>query len=588
MKTNFNSAAIIAVILLLAIPIQRISPWPFYAADRAVLDWEYQFLSESFPRPIDKSKDVVIIGIDELAYKQIKEPFALWHEHLGALLAAMAEAKPSVFALDIVLPDRSYFFMAPRFDQSLLQGLLKIKSEKVPLVLGQTLDDTGGFRAIFSPYVSIAGKESLASVMACLDNDGVARGFDVATCPTLATGKTLAEQVGATLGKAQKIDGMIDFNRGDAFAYVPFSQVLSWYQNGEQDKLISTFRGKPVLLGVVMPYMDRISTPRALFVNEPESYRVPGVMLHAQTIRSILSQGLIGPTPMGWIGLALLLASLFWFGKHSAVKLVLLSGFIALLGTVSVWALYSGVFFPISVIVVVAILATGVRFLRDYRIDQREKNSIREAFSGYVSPQILSEIMSGGLSQGLGGGRKKVCILFSDIRGFTTYCENKSPEEIIAMLNEYFTEMTSVIHEYGGTVDKFIGDGLMAFFGAPKSLEFPEKNAFLASKEMLRRLHVLNERFYLRGLPPIQIGVGLHSGDALIGHVGSSTRHDYTAVGDVVNTTSRIEGLTKDLGYPILCSDAVVKVLGDSEVLVDLGEKGIKGRSNIHVYGWKP
>ncbi len=218
----------------------------------------------------------------------------------------------------------------------------------------------------------------------------------------------------------------------------------------------------------------------------------------------------------------------------------------------------------------------------------REKRFIRNAFSSYVSPQILKEIIAGNLSQELGGTRKNVCVLFSDIRNFTAYCENRPPEEVISLLNEYFSEMTSAIHKHGGTVDKFIGDGIMAFFGAPQPLACAERNALEAAQDMLVGLQRLNERLASRGIAAIRIGIGLNSGAVVIGHVGSATRHEYTAIGDVVNTASRIEGLTKELGYPVLCSRTVAESVNFSGGLADLGRHAIKGHTDIHVYGWKP
>jgi class 3 adenylate cyclase len=200
----------------------------------------------------------------------------------------------------------------------------------------------------------------------------------------------------------------------------------------------------------------------------------------------------------------------------------------------------------------------------------------------------MEEIVAGRLSQELGGTQKEVCVLFSDIRNFTTYSEGKSPEEVISLLNEYFSEMTAAIHKHGGTVDKFIGDGIMAFFGAPKRLDCAERNALESAQDMLISLHHLNKKLAARGVQPIRIGIGLNSGKVVVGHVGSESRHEYTAIGDVVNTASRIEGLTKDLGYPIVCSSTVASAVGFAGGMVDLGEKPIKGHTDIHVYGWKP
>lgn len=553
--------------------------------DLKILDWQFQVLREHYPRPVQN--DVVVVGIDEGTYKALREPFALWHPHLGKFLRAMAQAKPAVLGMDIVLPDRSYHFLVPEYDQSLLQGLMATKSN-TPLFLAQTVDENGKFRSIFPPYVSVAGIDSLASVMICLDEDGIARRFDKTTCPSLELSATLAEKMAAQMGSRQAGNGLVDFAVGDAFTYIPFTQVLAWFDQQDEQRLVSVFRNKPVLLGVTLPFLDRLTLPVPLLLEEPMNLRVPGVILHAQALRSLLSNGFIHPLSEISLLLMTAVASLFWFVRNSLIKSISFIAFSLALCAASLLLLWRGVYLPIAGILISGIIAFTGRMGWEMLIQIREKRFIRNAFSSYVSPQILKEIMSGNLSQELGGTSKNVCVLFSDIRNFTAYCENRSPQEVISLLNEYFSEMTSAIHKHGGTVDKFIGDGMMAFFGAPQSLECAERNALETAQDMLVNLQQLNEKLVTRGIAPIKIGIGLNSGAVVVGHVGSATRHEYTAIGDVVNTASRIEGLTKELQYPILCSSAVAKAVNFSGGLVDLGKHAIKGHTDIQVYGWKP
>jgi len=553
--------------------------------DQKILDWQFQTLREHFSRPLQN--DVVVVGIDEDTFKALREPFALWHPHLGKFLRAMAQAKPTALGLDVVLPDRSYHFLVPQYDQPLLQGLMATKSN-APLFLAQTVDENGKFRNIFPPYVSIAGKDSLASVMVCLDEDGIVRRFDKITCPTLELGATLAEKMATQMGSRQDGRGLIDFAIGDAFTYIPFNQVLAWFDRQDEQRLAAAFRDRPVILGVTLPFLDRLTMPVPLLLEEPMNLRVPGVFLHAQTLRSLLSNGLIRPLPATYLWLLAAAASLFWFGRNSYIKLALAVIFLFSAAAASLSLLWRGVYLPIAGILISGLIAYAGRAGWEMLIQIREKRFIRNAFSSYVSPQILKEIMAGRLAQTLGGTRKNVCVLFSDIRNFTTYCENKSPEEVISLLNEYFSGMTDAIHKHGGTVDKFIGDGIMAFFGAPQPLECAERNALESAQDMLVNLQRLNEKLATRGIAPIKIGIGLNSGEVVIGHVGSSTRHEYTAVGDVVNTASRIEGLTKEFPYPIMCSNKVAEAVNFSGGLVDLGKHAVKGRADIQVYGWKP
>jgi class 3 adenylate cyclase len=201
---------------------------------------------------------------------------------------------------------------------------------------------------------------------------------------------------------------------------------------------------------------------------------------------------------------------------------------------------------------------------------------------------VLEEILSGRIKPGVGGERRHLCVLFSDIRSFTTRSETQPPEMIIKLLNDYFEEMTASVHRYGGTIDKFIGDGLMAFFGAPSPRENAVQDAFDAARDMLQRLVVLNERLQAESIEPIRIGVGLDAGEVVVGHVGSKQRHEYTVIGDTVNTASRLEGLTKELGYPVIVSAGAVDMLDNKDRLVDLGKQAVKGRAPVPVFGWSP
>ena len=152
----------------------------------------------------------------------------------------------------------------------------------------------------------------------------------------------------------------------------------------------------------------------------------------------------------------------------------------------------------------------------------QKRHWLRDTFGSYVSQEVLQEIMAGSIHSGLEGARVRLCILFADIHNFSARSEESSPQEVVALLNDYFSEMTMAIHQHRGTVDKFIGDGVMAFFGAPQALECPEKNALEAAQEMLQRLRLVNERLREKGIAPIEIGIALHVGEVVTGNIGST------------------------------------------------------------------
>ena len=549
-----------------------------------LLDGAFVFWRAFVPAPL--ARDVVVIGIDVDDLRAFSEPRDFWHPNYGRLLAALGQARPAIVGLDIVLPERSYQHLIPGLDQALLKGLLAIRGQ-VPVVLARTVDDFNNFREIFAPYVAVAGADSVASVMVCRDGDEVIRRFDEFLCDqrSRAAIPSLAGTMAKRLGSEQTWQGYIDYRIGAGFQYLPFREVLRQADSAPAE-LRAALEGRPVLVGFVLPFEDRKNVPVALAGWEPGNRSVPGVLVHAQVLRSMLNGGLLQPVGAGVVFLLSVFAAAFVLLHSSGRVTFIFFLFVAALAGATLFLLNFGWVLQPAVAVAAGAVALVGRFVSDSIAQARERATLRHAFGGYVSPQIMSEILSGRISPEVVGKRRRVCILFSDIRGFTTRGEHMAPEDLIGILNLYFTEMTQSVHECGGTVDKFIGDGMMCFFGAPQSLENPSAAAATAALDMLKRLEKLNKRFQEQSIEPISIGIGLHLGDVVIGHVGSSTRNEYTAIGDAVNTASRIEGLTKSLGYAFVVSHEVWLQLDNQQDYANLGEHGVKGRSSEAVYGY--
>jgi class 3 adenylate cyclase len=214
---------------------------------------------------------------------------------------------------------------------------------------------------------------------------------------------------------------------------------------------------------------------------------------------------------------------------------------------------------------------------------------MRRSFGGYVSPPVMRAILEGTINPSMGGVKQFACVLFSDIRGYTTRSEHMTPEQTIKFLNNYFDRVVPIIHDHGGTVNCFMGDGIMASFGVPQALPNPCTAAFDASRAIIGHLRNLNSELAQKGEPPLEIGIGLHAGEGVAGHIGAATRHDYSIIGDVTNVASRLEGVTKDVGYHLVCSRAVVDLLGGrAGELTALGARPIKGHSAVEIFGFDP
>lgn len=210
-----------------------------------------------------------------------------------------------------------------------------------------------------------------------------------------------------------------------------------------------------------------------------------------------------------------------------------------------------------------------------------ERERLKVGFARYVSQYALEELLKLDKPISLEGERKKVTLLFSDIRDFTSLAEELPPEEVLKLLNEYFTEMIEVIFNYGGTLDKFIGDGMMVEFGAPLDDNLQELHALLAAIHMQLHLDKLCDKWEKEGKKRLSMGIGIHTGLAVIGNIGSELRMEYTAIGDTVNVASRLEQYTKKIEKAIIISKSVYEKVKDHFTFEDLKEIEIPGRKGI-------
>ena len=215
-----------------------------------------------------------------------------------------------------------------------------------------------------------------------------------------------------------------------------------------------------------------------------------------------------------------------------------------------------------------------------FSTEEKSKREIKNAFSKYVSPEIIEEILQDPSKLRLGGDRRKLTVLFSDIRSFTTYSEKRSPEEIVSILNEYLDAMTKVIVEHKGTLDKYVGDEIMAVFGAP-SYEEPEvssQRAVTCALKLLERLKMLHEKWQKEGLEPLDIGIGINTGEMVVGNMGSELRMDYTVIGDAVNLGARVEALTRQFNTHLIITEATYKYVEDIVDVKPLETIKVKGK----------
>lgn len=302
----------------------------------------------------------------------------------------------------------------------------------------------------------------------------------------------------------------------------------------------------------------------------PLSPKTPGVLIHASLASNLLTGDTLRtvPRPLTWLAIAVaaLLPTLGLFRLHRLYQQVLYPVALATLyGLWCVWQFEQHVVYEMAAPLCALTLSwlLGIGYLGV--TEGRDKRRVRRMLSQYVSPAVLAEVVDRYQDhvQAEVGRKEDVTILFADIRGFTTLSERLPAEQVVDLLNCYFSEMTEIIFAHGGTLDKFIGDAIMAFWGAPVRVGNHAEAAVTAALQMLRRLDAVNHRLQARGYPAITIGIGLNSGAVVLGNIGSEKKLDYTVIGDHVNLASRLEGLTAQYGCPLLVSEFTRSRLGE-------------------------
>ncbi len=218
-----------------------------------------------------------------------------------------------------------------------------------------------------------------------------------------------------------------------------------------------------------------------------------------------------------------------------------------------------------------------------------ERDRVRNLLGKVVSPEIAAQLLKSDLK--LGGEEREVTVLFSDLRDFTSWSEKLPPAEVLALLNRYLDRMSAVVEQHGGVIDKYIGDAIMALFGAPIALPDAARRAVDAARDMARALDLLNRELTAEGKPPLAIGIGINTARVVAGNMGSKTRLNYTVIGDGVNLASRLEGLTKDPAYatPIIVSEATLAAITPRPLARELGEVKVKGKTEaVKIFAISP
>jgi len=362
------------------------------------------------------------------------------------------------------------------------------------------------------------------------------------------------------------------------FAHVKFVNILESINRIDQGEeplyAPDRFRDKIVLVGIhAEGYEDAHPTPL--------SERFPGVELHATALDNLLrSDALAAPRwELALAAAAALIASATVFLLPGVVApLVALTLLLAAGLAGALWAWTALVAVPLAAPGLAGGTAASGAFLYRLVVEGKQKRAMHRAFRSYLAPEVLREVLRDPDAIRLGGETREVTLFFTDLQGFTGFAEHSQPAELVAFLSDYFTRMCRPVLAEHGVIDKFIGDAIMAFFGAPIASPDHGRAAVRAALRALEVSRQIAAESAARGAPPIQTRIGIHTGPATTGNMGSAERFDYTAIGDTVNLASRLEGANKAFGTRCLASETTWAQVGDEILGREVGRIGVVGR----------
>jgi len=541
----------------------------------ALYDMRFKWRGARTPNP-----DIAIIGIDDQDLKEIGQwP---WSRGLHArLVRTLEKTPPKALLFDIFFIDP--FTADPAGDQALAKA-----TADNPWVVHSMyfkLDRADHILSVDRPMEAIAdAMHGVGYTNAVIDEDGTLRRglpdlkIDQHSVPLLAV-------AGVNLYRGRPWDAierdvprdahgriLINF-AGPAwkFPYYRYADVLAGRVAPD------AFRNKIVLVGSnATGAFDHYPTPTSDFM--------PGLEFHANVIDMILQHKTMAPWPLrrtylliGILGLlcGILFARLpAWAG---AIMVCVLGG--TLLGIAQWFFTHRGVMIDLGGPLLTLALGYGLVIVYRFFSEEREKRWVKAAFGQYVSPKVLDVLLEDPARLNLVGERREVTVFFSDVAGFTTLSERLNPDELVVLLNRYLSAMTEVVFFFDGYLNKYMGDGIMAFWNAPLKQADHAARACRAALRSVDRLAVLNAELKAEGMVPLQARIGINTGTMVVGNMGSRQKSDYTVMGDHVNLGSRLEGANKPYGTAIMISEFTYEVIREQFEVRYLDRLRVPGRA---------
>lgn len=504
--------------------------------------------------------DLLVILIEEEDYMAAGAPLALWGTHLVPLLEKIELGRPEAVGLDMILPQFPLSRIIHDHDKMVLETLKRI-SKRCRLVSGYGVAHNGEVKEPFILYQKVLGPHGYGYLNLTPDPDGVCRRQSLIFLTDRGDKRLHAfSWLVAGLEGDPPVAAFPDWRNPARIPTLTFQQALGTDP--------AAFGGKIVIIGVGFDFEDRHPTPAAL-------QREAGVIFQARVVEALRGGRLLLSPP--WAislltpTLLMVIVTLFLTRKASPLVVIVSGvGMSAGLTALTIGCLAVGIVIKPSAAIVSIAAACFARAVDGFL-------SVRNIFGRYVSREVRDEILSGRIP--FDGEIKEATVLFSDLRNFTTMAEATPPKEVVNILNIYFREMSAAIREQKGLVLNYIGDEIMAVFGAPVLVPDHRRLAVRAAINMRSRLKSVNETLAQQGCPPLRHGIGIHTGEVLAGNIGGGDHMIYTLVGDTVNLASRLQGLNKQFGTEIIISAQTLAGIDKDIPVEQLPPTPIKGKA---------
>ncbi len=548
----------------------------------------YDFL-HSLKRFASPPENIVIVAIDEPSFAEIKKQWP-WPRSLHAkLVESLDQAGASVIGFDILFPEPSEAPEDTAFSNAIKQAGNVVLASDINIVRGRQFEQVMLIDPIpaFKDY-SYTGITSLP-----LDRDYVVRRLPHKRENLMLFSEQIANLHSQKTLSAPK-GGYISYaSAPNSFTTVSYYQALAPDQflpeNFFKDKIVIVGKAASASTNVRNALLELFATP-FLSVLPLKSLLMSGVEIHANIVNNFLKNDFVTRLDLFskillflFIGIVGSFLQVRWRPVLSGLTVVfffILYIFIAyyIFEKYRLWMPTFSLIIPFSV-------AYGIFGISKYIIIEKQKKEIKKVFSHYLSPAVLESVLKDSKNLKLGGQKVEATILFADIANFTSISEKLQPEEVSTLINLYMTEMTSIIFKHSGTMDKFIGDSIMAFWGAPLADPDHALNACRAAVSIREKIKTIKENVKQKNLSEVSIRVGINTGEVIAGNMGSTDLFDYTVLGDAVNLASRLEAANKKFGTCILISEFVYKQVNEKVEVRPLGKISVKGKTEeVEVY----